>query len=501
MLNGVATVMTKVSQFNNLNKERTGRDQGSALLLVLILMVVGSVIAIGLLTFTRVLLDTRPALHEQNSAAEAVKSGTRMAIALQRDFGPSSCFAASTNWSLNGYNVNSTCTTVTSYTSGASRYGTITTLNSGTSANIATPSWAGAVNSALSGNILINTGTASTPLSSSLLNEGSNQWTSIANQWWQLAGDNPTGTVWNYPQLPQIPSFERPGSQAVIGSCSLYFPGRYLGTTALTLNGGTHYFASGIYYFERPIVITGGAQVVFGEGSYAGCAVDAQAAYASAAPKSHEITGKGATLLLGNGATFTVQESSVRFNRRVSTSTTRGSEGVSIRTINFGQSNTSVVIPADSVLLPDGTSTPIASHSIVPVANATAVSYVSSTLAPSTTWGIDIRLNGTTSTTNRFLVDGYIFVPNTGVRVTSTTSAYEFGMTGGLVIAKLQLALSLAPSKGITSYKVGVVSQTIQRKVRLAVSTTNGTRHALSTAIIEVHADKSYAINSWVIDP
>jgi hypothetical protein len=240
---------------------------------------------------------------------------------------------------------------------------------------------------------------------------------------------------------------------------------------------------------------------VFGEGSYAGCAVDAQAAYASAAPKSHEITGKGATLLIGNGSTVTVQESSVRFNRRVSTSTTRGSEGVSIRTINFGQSNTSVVIPADTVLLPDGTSTPIAGHSIIPVANATAVSYVSSTLAPSTTWGIDIRLNGTTSTTNRFLVDGYIFVPNTGVRVTGTTGAYEFGMTGGVVTTKLQLDLSLAPSKGLTSYKVGVVSQTIQRKVRLAVSTTNGTRQAVSTAIIEVHADKSYAINSWVIDP
>ena len=48
MLNGVATVMMKVSQFNNLNNERSPRDQGSALLLVLILMVVGSVIAIGL---------------------------------------------------------------------------------------------------------------------------------------------------------------------------------------------------------------------------------------------------------------------------------------------------------------------------------------------------------------------------------------------------------------------------------------------------------------------
>ena len=476
-------------------------DRGSALLMVLILMTVGSIIAVGLLTYARVLLDTRPALHEQNAAAEAVKSGTRMAIALQRDFGPSACFAASTNWSLNGYNVNSSCTTVTSYSTGANRYGTITTLNAGTTANISTPSWAGSTATALTGNILVNTGTPTDPLSSNLINDGSTTWTNTAQQWWQMAGDNPTGTSWAYPQLPQIPSFVRPGSQATNGTCSLYFPGRYVGTTPLTLNGGAHYFASGVYYFERPLLITGSAQVVFGEGSYAGCAVDAQAAYAATAPKSHEITGKGATLLLGSGASLTVQESSVRFNRRVSTSTTRGSEGVSIRTVNFGQSNSSVVIPADTVLLPDGTATSIAAHSIIPVANATPVIYASSTLAPSTSWGVDVRLNGTSSFANRFLVDGYIFVPNTGVRATSTTATYEFGMTGGVVATKLQLDLMLAPSKGTTTYAVGVISQIIQRKVRLAVSTTDGIRHAVSTAVVEVHADKSYAINSWVVDP
>jgi hypothetical protein len=198
---------------------------------------------------------------------------------------------------------------------------------------------------------------------------------------------------------------------------------------------------------------------------------------------------------------LTVQESSVRFNRRVSTSTTRGSEGVSIRTVNFGQSNSSVVIPADTVLLPDGTATSIAAHSIIPVANATPVTYTSSTLAPSTSWGVDVRLNGTSSFANRFLVDGYIFVPNAGVRATSTTATYEFGMTGGVVATKLQLDLMLAPSKGTTTYAVGVISQIIQRKVRLAVSTTDGIRHAVSTAVVEVHADKSYAINSWVVDP
>ncbi len=475
-------------------------DQGSALLMVLILMTVGSIIAVGLLTYASALFDTQPALHEQNAATEAVKSGTRMAIALQRDFGPSACFATSTNWTLNGFNVNASCTTVTSFATGANRYGAITTLNSGTTANISTPSWAGSTTTALTGNILVNTGTSIAPLSSNFVNDGSTAWKNTAQQWWQMAGDNPTEKSWIYPQLPQIPSFERPGSQAMIGNCSLYFPGRYLGTTPLTLNGGAHYFSSGVYYFERPLVITGGAQVVFGEGSYAGCAVDAQSAYAATAPKSHEITGKGATLLLGSGASLTVQESSALFNRRVSTSTTRGSEGVAIRTVNFGQSNSTVVIPSDTVRLPNGTTTPIAAHSIIPVTNATPVTYVSSTLAPSTSWGIDIRLNGTSSLTNRFLVDGYIFVPNTGFRATSTTATYEFGMTGGVVTTKLQLALMLAPSKGITAFKVGVISQTVQRKLRFTVSTTGGVRRSVSTAVLEVHTDKSYAINSWVIN-
>ena len=501
MPDGVPTIMKTALKYRSaMRSTQTPRDQGSALLLVLILMVIGSVIAVGLLTYTRVLLDTRPALHEQNAAAEAVKSGTRMAITLQRDFGPSGCFATSANWSLNGYNVNSTCSTIASYSTGSNRYGAITTLNSGSIANLVGPTWAGASSSAINGNIVINTGTAAAPSSNQLNNDGSSPWTTSSSQWSQFAGDNPTGTGWLYPQLPQIPSFERPGSQASIGTCLLYFPGRYNGTTALTLNGGTHFFSSGIYYFERPLVVTGGAQVVFGEGSYAGCAVDAQAAYASTAPKSHEITGKGATLLLGNSASLTVQDSSVRFNRRVSTSTTRGSEGVSIRTVNFGQSTTAV-IPADTVLLPDGKTTPVANHSIIPIANAAPVSYVSSNLAPSTSWGVDIRLSGTTSTTNRFLADGYVFVPNTGVRATGSSAAYEFAMSSGVVAAKIELSLGLAPSKGATSYSVGIVSRTLQRKVRFSVSTTNGVRHAVSTAVVEVHADKSYAINSWVVDP
>ncbi len=332
------------------------RDRGSALLMVMVLMVVGGIIATGLLTYSQAVIRARPALHERVAGAEAVKSGTRIAITLQREFGPSGCFADSVQWTIASTPVTATCSTVSSYTTGRGRLGSVITANSGSPSNLVTPTWAGNVSQALAGEATINTGAMGASTSVSLVRgTGSSfTWNASALPWWQQVGDN-NGVSWQYPSLPQIPSYSRPGSQASIGTCQLYFPGRYLGTTPLTLNGGTHYFASGVYYFERPIVITGGAQVVFGEGLYAGCAVDAYAAWASTAPKSHEITGKGATILLGDIATLTVQESSVRINRRVSTASTRGSEGVAIRTVNFGQSTTAVTVPADTVLLPDGT--------------------------------------------------------------------------------------------------------------------------------------------------
>ena len=479
------------------------RDRGSALLMVMVLMVVGGVIATGLLTYSQAVIRARPALHERIAGAEAVKSGTRMAITLQREFGPSDCFARSVRWTIADTAVTATCSTMSSYTTGRGRIGTIITANGGSPSSIVTPSWAGNTANALLGEVAINTGALGAS-SSNVLSRGASgafTWTPTNTAWWQMVGDL-DGSTRTYPALPQVPSYSRPGSQAVVGSCVLYYPGRYLGTTALTLTGGTHYFASGVYYFERPIVVSGGAQVVFGEGLHSGCAVDAQAAYASTAPKSHEITGKGATILLGDVATLTVQDSSVRVNRRVSTASTRGSEGVSIRTVNFGQSNVSVTIPADTVLLADGSTSPVATHSIVPIANSSPVSYRSSTLAPTSTWAVDVRLSGSNASSNRFIADGYVFVPNAGVRVTGSSSAYALSTTGGVVAMRLEHSMSTAPSVA-GNYATGIVSETIQRRVRLSVTedSDSGGNGAVSTAVLEVHSDRSYAINSWVIDP
>jgi len=467
-------------------------DRGSALVLVLVLVTVGGLIAVGLLEYARAVIATRPALHDRNASAEAVKSATRMAISMQRDVGPRECFASSTSWTLDGFAVDTTCSTLSSYTTGRGRLGLVLTAHGGTIQSASFPTWStGSV-----GDAFVNTG-AQTVASGQTRVSG--QWSTTTATWDQRVGDNTDGVAWTYPKLPQVPSFERPGAQATIGTCQVYFPGRYLGTTALTLNGGDHYFASGVYYFERPLVITGGARVVFGEGRFGGCSVDAQAAYASTAPRSHEITGKGATLLLGAGATLTVQESSVRINRRVSTAATRGSEGVALRTVNFGRSDTGVTVPADMVLLSDGTSVPVASHSVTPSANAPAAVYRTSTLGP-TGWAVDVRLNGASSTNNRFLVDGYVFVPNSGVRVTSTTSTWALSMPSGVVASSLTLSLPSAPTVA-TDFRVGLESETIQRRVAIVSTASADGRSATSTAIVEVNSDRSYAINYWVLDP
>ena len=47
----------------------------------------------------------------------------------------------------------------------------------------------------------------------------------VATPWWQAAGDLATDGTRRYPALPQLPTFERPGSQSTIGSCNHLLPG------------------------------------------------------------------------------------------------------------------------------------------------------------------------------------------------------------------------------------------------------------------------------------
>lgn len=606
-------------------------DDGAALALALVLVLVGGVIVGALLTYAAGVLRAAPVIERRSARVEAVKSAVRMAITQQRATGPVDCFAAGSSYTFNGIAVSVSCTSLQAYTSGSGRYGVISTASSAGTTNVEGlgAGWAKEIDGSVflnaggvtgaTGDVLLANGeltmstyesaltpavrydlgaaappvvdtttttvagstttaatspsttgatssttgppsttstttstttaptttvapttttrgrrghlmqTATTPaptsstsvpapalppgivacgdevLAAEQFARGStldgapadHAAVCVAEPWWSFAGDRSGGGARSYPSLPQLPTYERPGSQAKIGSCNLYYPGRYLGSTPLELNGGTHYFASGIYYFERPLRISGGAVVVMGEGRTAGCSVDADAAFVPTAPRSHEITGKGATLLLGGGGTLSVtgDGTQLRMNRRVSSSTTRGSEGLAIRSVSFGVSTADVEIPADTVTRADGSSVAAASHSVTVSSSATPATYRATTAAPT-----DAIVTVQVGNGSAFDVDGYVFTPQARLDVSGSAASYRVRLNGGVVASRVRLALERAPDNPAANWFLGVQSEPIQRQVRLdAVANVDG-RRISSTATMEVNIDRSYAINSWTVD-
>ena len=168
---------------------------------------------------------------------------------------------------------------------------------------------------------------------------------------WQVdRSPNPAvGTVWvpNLPVRPEVNrtspargdgDYSRPMS---FGTCDVYFPGTY--TEPVVVSGPRPtYFVSGVYYFESTITFEGGADVVVGAGETEGCTSDIDALnYVSNPPESTLISGVGATFVFGHEGQFIVDNSggavNVVMNQRYADDSEEGalpSDGVSIMTVN-----------------------------------------------------------------------------------------------------------------------------------------------------------------------
>lgn len=134
--------------------------------------------------------------------------------------------------------------------------------------------------------------------------------------------------------------------------CTVYFPGTYQDT--IVIDGATPvFFTSGIYYFENQVRISGSANVVVGGGANEGCTNDQNAAfYAVNAPAVHNISGLGTTFVFGLQGRLVVDTvtagsgPSLVFNKRyvgpadVSSTT---SAGVSIMSVNGELAGTNLV--------------------------------------------------------------------------------------------------------------------------------------------------------------
>jgi len=301
---------------------REARDRGSALPLVLVLIVIASLIILPTLTYAVSVLGANSVLSAKTHRIEAVKGGLRVALAE-----PSALYKACADSGqtlsirladseLNGETVSTECYTIelaSSQSAEEMRFGVATT-------RVGFPPPAG-----LAGNAYVPTDPTSTT-----------EWQDATTL------ESETDKIW----LPNLPvhalSPRSPvGSQMADGfpTCTVYFPGTYVDT--LTLTGPT-FFTSGIYYFERDIRIAAGASVVVGDGARPGCTSSQEAVfYALNVPSTHNIAGLGGTWVLGANARVLVDNAlgdvSLQFNTRYASPDDPGdapSQDVSIISVN-----------------------------------------------------------------------------------------------------------------------------------------------------------------------
>lgn len=433
---------------------RTRPDRGTILVATLVVVALAGVACSSLLLLTDVGIRSQRAIHRRQSVRAATESALTFTEALARralGADPSSCPHIPERMATTSLDIVCSGSSLQSAPPALT-----TTLHGSLVDSIVFPTWTLGLEPSTKGTIVVNTGTLESPGVSFLADRVRlsdpnvvRAWTPAAVDWTRYAATSDGNAADPYPYLAPLPRFERPGAQASVGSCTVFFPGRYLGSSSLTLSGGTHYFTSGIYYFERTLVISAGARVVMGSGDTPGCTSDDIAANSAKAPRRHDITGSGATVVLGAGARLVVQESSLVINRR-----SGSGAGFALRTVHFGTSTSTVRIPTDVVLADSGAAVPVNAYSVVAPGSATPLSYSTSTLSPTTTFALDIRLNGSDPESNRVQIPGRIFLPGSGVKAVSTTSTYSLSLSGGITTARVSLSFPYAPSGPGTTFLI-----------------------------------------------
>lgn len=257
------------------------RDRGSVLLMVLVFLVIGSLMVLPLLSYSMSVMRANSVLSNKTQRVEAVKGGLRASLAdpedLYRTCGLDNVLSSVT---INGSTVKNECEFLYAATALAEteiRYGIVTT----------------------------QVGEAAPPFLAGARYESSDP--ASATAWLaDTTVDSVTGKV----MLPNLPVYgtsprsplgsQMPAEYILNGydSCTVYFPGRY--TDPIVLDGPT-YFVDGIYYFTQSVTVLGGADVVVGSSDEACTQADWALFYSTPEPSgTHNITGTGATWVLGN---------------------------------------------------------------------------------------------------------------------------------------------------------------------------------------------------------
>lgn len=474
------------------------RDEGSALIISLVAIIICSLIAVPTLSYAMTVIRSSQIVTNKAIRQEAVKGGLRVALADPAKL-YETCKGAGVTVAVNlggpnlATNVSTKCYLMSNVT--AEDPATLRSARAVTQFQAVAP--------------------LSTPIPGAYQGTTFTNSTTDANAWLLSATKTSQfDKIW----LPDLPAhglnirsatpFAMPAGYMNPGftSCAVYFPGTY--TDPINIAGSTPvFFTSGVYYFESPIKVSGNANIVVGDGAVDGCTTDQKAAFnAVNAPFTHNITGLGATWVFGAVASLTVDNSTVGnpslvFNRRYVSATdvsTATSAGVSITSVNGQTSGTTSndLIIAGQIHVPlsqVGGSTP---------APAPTQSYRVSTLVPpalpavATNPIIDIAM--TSAATMTIAIPGYVAVPQGAVRINATSAANAANKTvqfgGGILAAQMLISTATPPA----SFLFGIDNPYTQKIFRI-VSTSDGSPLVTSTAIVQVNANGAYAVNSWSV--
>ena len=469
--------------------DRSDRDRGSSLLFALMFVTLASMIVVPMLGYAVTVGKSSRIANAKSNRAEAVKGALRVALADPASFYDTCSQSGLTiAKSLGNANLNipisTTCTTTKNTTENVDsdlRVAMATTQVGST----------------------VPAGTVGTPFAGSG-NSDPQAWLA------QTTAVSTGGKV----MLPYLaahalshPSTTGYAMPSWVGACTVFFPGTY--DTPVVISGSTPvFFASGVYYFENSLTITGNAKVVIGGGAADGCTNDQEAAFqAINAPKNHNITGFGATLVFGAAGRLVVNDATagtgvnVQFNTRlvdVSDVSSQASKGVSIVSVNgvmnsgnYQETNLSNQLRVPKSQVQSGTT----------LTDANLQSYQPSTLVPSvfpapqTNAIIDVSFTGNNA--NTLYIPGYVSVPQGRINITVTAgkeSGKSVSMLGGVLAA-----LFTQSATGPQTQQLGIVNRVVQKTFKVVSVTTSGLPRVTSTALVQINDYGEYVINSWEV--
>jgi hypothetical protein len=352
------------------------RDQGAALPLVLVMMVIATLIVIPVLNYAVAVLRANTVVSDKVNDSDAVKGAARIALA-----DPGLLFNLCTNTAATTPVPTMQLTTsVTSQCSLVSETGAVAAVDIPLHAVSLQPG-------------------SSVP--QQLTDPSQLLWPAVGATdaaWWTPSSRvNATpGQIW-MPELPPTFEFNDPTEArayllpASYNGCKVYFPGRY--TSRVVLDGPT-YFASGNYYFDDEVYVVGGADVVVGGGLVQGCVKDQDAVYdVLNRPSTFNVSGLGGTWVFGDDGRLIIDNTISAVATNGTTTPNTANKALSLRfNLRYAPE------PPVGATQPEGTS---------------RVSIAS----------VNGDLNG--STIGDLNVVGVVSVPKSTVRVSSTTGATD----------------------------------------------------------------------------